>query len=131
MLRVNPKIAGTTHNVLGIQTGVSIMFLVKKFNKEKKKICTILYSKMEDEWRKEVKLQWLSENPLAQIDFTHIQHDKNNNWLNIAETDFDSLIPLVDKIVKAGNSKKALFELFSLGVVTNRDHGFMIWTTKF
>jgi predicted helicase len=29
-VRANPKIAGTTHNVFGIQTGVAIMFLVKK-----------------------------------------------------------------------------------------------------
>ena len=28
-VRKNPKIAGTTHNVFGIQTGVAIMFLVK------------------------------------------------------------------------------------------------------
>ncbi len=29
-VRANPKIAGTTHNIFGIQTGVAIMFLVKK-----------------------------------------------------------------------------------------------------
>ena len=28
-VRANPKIAGTTHNVFGIQTGVAVMFLVK------------------------------------------------------------------------------------------------------
>jgi predicted helicase len=32
-VRANPKIAGTTHNVFGIQTGVAIMFLVKVENK--------------------------------------------------------------------------------------------------
>jgi predicted helicase len=31
-VRANPKIAGTTHNVFGIQTGVAIMFLVKSFS---------------------------------------------------------------------------------------------------
>ena len=29
-VRTNPKIAGTTHNVFGIQTGVAIMFLIRK-----------------------------------------------------------------------------------------------------
>jgi len=120
-VRVNPKIAGTTHNVFGIQTGVAIMFLVKKFSKGKKQPCNIFYAAMEDEWRKETKLQWLAENPLKQISFTHIQPDKNNNWINIADNDFDTLLPLANKAVKAGNSKKALFELFSLGVVTARD----------
>ncbi|HMG67775.1 MAG TPA: type ISP restriction/modification enzyme, partial [Chitinophagaceae bacterium] len=33
----------------------------------------------------------------------------------------ETLLPLVDKSVKAGKSKKAIFQLFSLGVVTNRD----------
>ncbi|MHB1179084.1 MAG: type ISP restriction/modification enzyme [Daejeonella sp.] len=120
-VRANPKIAGTTHNIFGIQTGVAIMLLVKKFSKEKKKLCAIYYTRMQDEWRKEEKLQWLSENPLQQIAFTHIQPDKNNNWINIADNDFDSLLPLADKAVKTGKSKKALFELYSLGVVTARD----------
>jgi predicted helicase len=31
-VRANPKIAGTTHNVFGIQTGVAIMFLIRKKN---------------------------------------------------------------------------------------------------
>lgn len=29
-VRANPKLSGTKHNVFGIQTGVAIMFLVKK-----------------------------------------------------------------------------------------------------
>ncbi len=32
-VRMNPKIAGTTHNVFGIQTGVAVMFLVRKEKK--------------------------------------------------------------------------------------------------
>ncbi len=32
-VRANPRIAGTTHNVFGIQTGVAVMFLVKVKNK--------------------------------------------------------------------------------------------------
>lgn len=120
-VRVNPKIAGTTHNVFGIQTGVAIMFLVRKANRDKKARCNIQYVDMPDEWRKEQKLQWLNEHPLKEIPFTHIQPDKNNNWLNLANTDFETLMPLADKSVKAGNNKKALFELFSLGIVTARD----------
>jgi len=34
-VRANPKIAGTTHNVFGIQTGVAVLFLVKKETNEK------------------------------------------------------------------------------------------------
>jgi predicted helicase len=67
------------------------------------------------------KLNYLSEIKIEDIPFEHIQPDKNNNWINLADNDFDKLLPLADKSVKAGNSKKALFELFSLGVVTARD----------
>lgn len=126
-VRANPKIAGTTHNIFGIQAGVAIMFLIKKKTKEKKLPCTIFYTTMQDEWRKEQKLHWFTENPLQNIAFDKIQPDKNNNWINLTDNDFDTLLPLADKAVKAGKSKKALFELFSNGIVTARDE----WTYSF
>ena len=67
-VRANPKIAGTTHNVFGIQTGVAIMFLIKKFKRENA-TCKIHYTALDDFWKKEKKLQWLSENSLQQISF--------------------------------------------------------------
>lgn len=120
-VRANPKIAGTTHNVFGIQTGVAIMFLVHKAKREKNTICNIQYISMEDNWRKENKLQWLNENPLAEIAFSHVQPDKNNNWINITTNDFETLLPLADKDVRSGKGKKALFNIYSLGVNTGRD----------
>lgn len=119
-VRANPKIAGTTHNVFGIQTGVAIMFLIKKFKRENT-TCKIHYTALDDFWKKEKKLQWLSENSLRQIPFEIVRPDKNNNWINLGDNDFDNLMPIADKAVKAGKGKKALFNLFSLGVVTNRD----------
>jgi predicted helicase len=118
-VRMNPKIAGTTHNVFGIKTGVAIMFLVKKESKETK--CNIHYISMEDDWRKEIKLDWLRNHKFETISFENINPDKNNNWINLVENDFESLVPIASKNVKLGKSKNALFELFSLGVVTNRD----------
>jgi predicted helicase len=118
-VRVNPKIAGTTHNVFGIQTGVAIMFLVKK--KEHEGMCRIHYHEMDETLRKEVKLQWLGETKLRDIPFELISPDEKNNWLNHSESNFEELIPVADKMVKLGKSDKALFKSFSLGVVTNRD----------
>jgi predicted helicase len=118
-VRLNPKIAGTTHNVFGIQTGVAVMFLVRtERNKEQ---CGIEYTSMPDEWRKEVKLEWFRNNRFQNITFERITPDKKHNWINIANTDFDSLVPLAIKGVKLGKKKEAVFELFSLGVVTARD----------
>ena len=119
-VRANPKIAGTTHNVFGIQTGVAIMFLIKKKNRDNEK-CKIHYVALDDFLRKEEKLQWLTENPLKSIPFEIIRPDKNNNWINIAENDFESLISLCSKNAKLGRGNETLFELYSLGVVTARD----------
>jgi len=118
-VRANPKIAGTTHNVFGIQTGVAIMILVKKENQEGK--CKIYYVSMQDEWRKEIKLDWLRNNKLSETSFENIIPDKNNNWINLTDNDWDSLLPIANKETKLGKGGNAIFDLYSLGVVTNRD----------
>jgi predicted helicase len=120
-VRSNPKIAGSTHNVFGIQAGVAVLFLVKSSTGRIKHNCKIEYIAMEDEWRKEEKLHWFTEHPFEKIEFENVVPDKNNNWLNITDNDWDSLIPIADKDVKVGKSEQAIFRLHSLGVVTNRD----------
>jgi predicted helicase len=123
-VRANPKISGTGHNVFGIQTGVAIMFLVKKKTKNKKP-CEIFYYTLHDEQPKSEKLDIIRRTKIEEIEFTKINPDKNNNWINLADTDFEDLIPLCSKEVKAVKDSKtqqnAIFKLFSLGVVTARD----------
>jgi predicted helicase len=76
-VRANPKIAGTTHNVFGIQAGVAILFLVRKKQEGKRKHqCRIQYFAMDDYWLKEKKLLWLASNPLQEIKFEQITPDK-------------------------------------------------------
>ncbi len=127
-VRKNPKIAGTTHNVFGIQTGVAISFLIKK-NNQNKTPCKIYYTSRPDEELAIDKLQFLSSYKLDQIDFDHIIPDQNNNWINLAdENDFDSLISVANKETKLSKNKaeeKAIFKLYSNGVVTARDE----WVT--
>lgn len=119
-VRQNPKIAGTSHNVFGIQTGVAIMFLIRKEHKDDKN-CQIQYYTMSDEWRKEDKLQWLCNHKIHNIPFEHIQPDKDNNWVYLTNNDWDALMPVVDKAVKVGKETQALFQLYSLGVCSHRD----------
>lgn len=120
-VRANPKIAGTSHNVFGIQTGVAIAFLVKDSEKQKdKRKCKIHYIELDDFWRKEKKLEWIRENPISTIAFERIEPDAKNNWINQTDNDWDSLLPLIDKDVKAGKSKKAIFSYFSRGLESNR-----------
>lgn len=121
-VRANPKIAGTTHNVFGIQAGVAILFLVKSsFKKVKPHPCRIEYVALDDYWRKEEKLAWFAEHRIENIEFDNITPDKNNNWINIADNDWESLIPVCSKDVKLGKAKEAIFDLFTNGIVTNRD----------
>ena len=116
-VRTNPKIAGTTHNVFGIQTGVAIMFLIKKpKEKENALPCKIHYVTMQDDWHKDKKLQWFIENPLQKISFDIIRPDKTANWINLSDNDFETFIPTISK-----QKINQIFELFSNGVATQRD----------
>ena len=112
-VRKNPKIAGTTHNVFGIQTGVAVIFLAKTA-KNKREKAKIHYFTMTDEMLKREKLEWFRDNKIGNIPFQKIKPDKQNNWLNIIDNNFDDLIPVADK-------KVAVFDFHSLGVSTNRD----------
>jgi len=118
-VRANPKIAGTTHNVFGIQTGVAMMFLVK--SEKKKESCKIEYVSLPDEWRKQEKWEWFRGNQIGTISFEKITPDKNHNWINLAENDWEEMIPIASKQSKLGRSNNTLFSLYSLGVVSNRD----------
>jgi predicted helicase len=81
----------------------------------------IYYFTLTDEQRKEEKLEWLKNTKFDKIPFELIKPSKENNWINLADTDFEELMPICSKDVKAGKDDKAIFKLFSLGVVTARD----------
>lgn len=111
-VRKNPKIAGTTHNVFGIQTGVALMFLVRTAH-QKRRPAKIQYFSLTDEMRKREKLEWLRDHPFKQIPFETVTPDAKGNWINIADNDFDTLL--------ATRGMQAVFGFHSLGVSTNRD----------
>jgi predicted helicase len=126
-VRINPKLSGTKNNVFGIQTGVAISFLVKKQAAVKGEAdgksqkAQIFYLRRPEFDTAEDKLAFLRQQKFADLPFEHVIPDANHNWIHLVENDFQSLLPLVSKEVKAGKSEEAVFELFSLGVVTTRD----------
>ena len=82
----------------------------------------IHYFALDEDWRKAEKLAWFRDNKLESLDFQLVTPDKNNNWINLSDNDWDTLMPIADKDLKQGKKKDgAIFELFSLGVVTARD----------
>lgn len=120
-VRANPKLSGTRHNVFGIQTGVAIGFLVKR---AKAQGCRVFYTRRPEMETAEEKLAWLSKARLAELPRSEIRPDAKHNWLNLTDNDFETLIPVATKAAKAATKpaqEKAIFKLFSLGIVTNRD----------
>ncbi len=101
-------------NVFNIMTGVAIAFFIRKANADTK---YIKYYSVDYETAKE-KLEFLQTTPLRTIPFENIQADKNNNWINIADNDFEKLIPVAKK---ANKNEETIFNLFTNGFVTNRD----------
>ena len=120
-VRANPKLSGTMHNVFGIQTGVAISFLVKN---AKQQGCKIRYLRRPEMETAEEKLSYLASNQLNSLSFLAITPDKNHNWINLSDNDFESLIPLVSKEAKGlkiEGQATTLLKTYSLGVCTARD----------
>ena len=121
-VRRNPKISGTSNNVFGIQTGVAIGFFVR--DKSKLGNCGIHYANREDAELARDKLAYLRDAKLDEIAFEDITPDSKNNWLNQSNSDFDSLLPLANKetkFAKFASNDRAVFKLYSLGILTARD----------
>jgi predicted helicase len=120
-VRADPRLSGTKHNVFGIQTGVAISFLIKK---DKAKNCRIFYARRPELETGDEKKTFLARTPLRELKFEEVQPDDKGNWINLTDNDFDSLMPIASKEAKAEKRpgrERAIFKLFSLGVVTNRD----------
>jgi len=124
-VRKNPKLSGTTHNVFGIQVGVGITVAVRKREGEAPPEPQLRYHRVPEFWRKEEKLGMLLENASAShVSWQELMPNATNAWLvALHNTEFTSLIPLGEQGVKKGDSSAtgAIFQLYSLGVATNRD----------
>lgn len=120
-VRANPKLSGTKNNVFGIQTGVAIAFMVKRKGAKGSKIHYVRRPELDTA---EDKLNWLAANPASQVKYERVEPDKNGNWINLTENEWDDLIPVADKKTKAAKTKgqeRAIFKLSSQSMKTNRD----------
>ncbi|MCX5888431.1 MAG: N-6 DNA methylase, partial [Deltaproteobacteria bacterium] len=123
-VRKNPKLSGTTHNVFGIQPGVSINLFIKKVDSPKK-TAAIFYAATDEWWRKEEKYRFLEQkDSMSDIAWQEIIPDGKHTWLTEGlQAEFEDLIPLGTKAAKQARQAQAntIFSTFSLGVSTNRD----------
>jgi predicted helicase len=94
-----------------IKVGIAVYFLVRK---EGQKGFRAFYNEIGDFVVSQEKRAYLREHRLSDLPFTTLQPDSKNNWLHTSESDWDTLLPLVGE-------KKAIFDLYSNGIKTQRD----------
>ena len=120
-VRANPRLNGPRHNVFGIQAGVAISFLVRR---AKPGACRIYYARRPEMETAREKLDFLSAHRLNEIGFEEVRPDARHNWSQPESNDFDSLMPVANretKMARRAEDERAIFKLYSLGVVTARD----------
>lgn len=122
-VRKNPKLSGSTHNVFGIQLGVSINFLIKTKSKLPRE-AKIYYARVDEFWRRAQKYDFLNDKGyVGNIEWQEMVPDSKSNWITAGlDASFDSCIPMGTKEAKSeGLDSATVFKTFSLGVGTNRD----------
>jgi len=123
-VRKNPKLSGTTHNVFGIQVGVSINLFVKS-NDKTDSLVEMYYARVDEFWRKEDKYRYLeSKEEYDRVEWNPIKPDRRFTWLTEGlQSEFENLLPMGKKDSKGARGEPAdvVFKAYSLGVLTARD----------
>ena len=123
-VRKNPKLSGKTHNVFGIQVGVSINFFIKKGANANSQ-AEIFYACVDEFWRKEDKYRYLdSKEHYRNIEWKPITPDRRYTWLTEGlHAEFETFIPMGTKEAKTaeGEAVDVIFKHYSRGIETCRD----------
>ncbi len=99
-----------------IRVGIAIYFCIKKKDAEG---CRLFYQAVRDYAKASEKLDFLILQQLSEQNFEIIKPNAAFTWINQANTDFASLLPVVS--AKAGVKEGSIFQLYSNGVVSARD----------
>jgi predicted helicase len=118
-VRKNPKLSGTTHNVFGIQVGVSINFFIRS-EKRTVKPARIYYHAVPVSARRTEKYRFLDATIRTDgVEWIEVTPDKNHTWLTEGlRSEFEVFLPLG---VKDRSTGQSVFRAFGNGVKTNRD----------
>jgi predicted helicase len=101
-----------------IKVGVAVYFMVRH---EEQKGCKIYYNAIDDYATSKDKQNYLREHHLSDLNFVILHPDDKNNWINVTDNDWNDLLPMADKNVRAGYGNQAIFKLYSRGIATLRD----------
>jgi predicted helicase len=123
-VRRNPKLSGTTHNVFGIQVGVSINIFVRHDIPAEKRVCKIFHASTDEFWTRGQKEEFLNEAKNATgVNWLPIVPDPSHNWIaGEREDGFSELLEIANPEVKQGAKRDCvIFQDYSRGVETTRD----------
>jgi predicted helicase len=123
-VRKNPTLSGTTHNVFGIQVGVSINLFIRLPAKTvSKRDPTIRYFSVTTKWRKEEKYQFLERTVSVDgLKWSLLKPDKRGNWLTEpTDEEFAGFVSIANKAGKDRTGEAVLFADCLPGVATKRD----------
>ena len=104
-----------------IRVGVAIYFLIRSRHANGFRV---RYNAVADYEKSQGKIDYLKGKLIDKIDFIEIRPDKNNNWLEKSNPDFEKLTPLANRETKLANNpcdERTVFGLYSLGILTSRD----------
>ena len=123
-VRKNPKLSGTTHNVFGIQVGVSVNFFIKRRDNANSQ-AEIFYARVDEFWRKEDKYRYLdSKQHCRNIEWKPIKPDRRYTWLTEGlHAEFETFIPMGTQKAKRArdDTEDVVFRHYGRGVATSRD----------
>ena len=115
-------------NVFNIMTGVAIIILVKKKNRQAGQQATLHYHDIGDYLSREQKLEIIQGfGNYSTIPWQTLTPDEHGDWLNHRTSGYEKFLPIGDKATKGKPDTKALFASFSLGIATGRD----VWCYNF
>lgn len=109
-------------NVFGIGTGVAISFWVKTSRSPSgASKARIRYASVEPVPGPE-KLSWVSQSTIQSLDWKEVSSSSGGFWVDNPTEDYGASLPMVTpETKKRGARANAIFEIYSLGVSTNRD----------
>lgn len=114
-----------------IKVGVAIAFFVRR---KAKSAFRVHYLAVADYAKEDDKRTFVAQRDLAQDQFTVITPGENGDWIDQrSASDWDNFLPVADSDTKATEEKRcerAIFKLYSLGVVTARDEWVYGWSDE-
>ena len=104
----------------GSRTPITITLLVKNPTKKQEK-ATIYYRDIGDYLTREQKLKIVQDfKSIENIEWQEIKPNEKNDWINLRDNKFDSLIPLMP-FLRLDKNSKSVFSNIAIGLATNRD----------